>query len=156
MLQTDWGRKTTIKRTAEKSLKPIPNRPPLAARAKTWTIFVKRMRQHVCIDVLSQNRRQALVTKILLWSRNQSRGCQINQIRKEPCHDLLTKNIFSSRKALHPSKRFRIRWLDGEQTAVGGAFNFRQEIFQRATVFPIRCTLQWTSPILNFRTEQFR
>lgn len=116
--------------------------PPLAARAKTWTIFVKRMRQHVCIDVLSQNRRQALVTKILLWSRNQSRGCQINQIRKEPCHDLLTKNIFSSRKALHPSKRFRIRWLDGEQTAVGGAFNFRQEIFQRATVFPIRCTLQ--------------
>ena len=45
-------------------------------------------------DTVPQNRRQALVTKILLWSRNQSRGCQINQIQKKPCRDLLTKKYF--------------------------------------------------------------
>ena len=84
------------------------------------------MRQHVCIEVLSQNRRQALVTKIL----------------------------FSSRTTLSLSQRLRIQWLGSEQIAVGGAFNFRQEYFQWATVFPIRRSMQRATPILNFRTEQ--
>ena len=68
----------------------------------------------------------------------------------------MTKNIFSSWKALHPSWYCHFRRLGGEQTAVGGAFNYRQEIFRRATVFQIRCLPQRASPILNFRTEQFR
>ena len=36
----------------------------------------------------------------------------------------------------------------------GRAIDFRQEIFQWETFFPIRCSLQRASPILNFRTEQ--
>lgn len=39
MLQTDWGRKTTIKRTAEKSLKPIPNRPPAGRPSENMDDF---------------------------------------------------------------------------------------------------------------------
>lgn len=81
---------------------------------------------NMCIDVIQQNPGQALVTKIL----------------------------FSSRTPLSPSKHLRIRRLGSEQTAVGGTFNFRQESFCWATVFPIRCSLQRASPILNFRTEQ--
>ena len=86
---------------------------PLAAVAKTVAIFVKKLRQQRVRRYHPQNRRQYFVTKIL----------------------------FSSRTSLSPSKHLRIRRLGSEQTAVGGAFNFRQEIFCWATVFPIRRSL---------------
>ena len=68
------------------------------------------------------------MTKIQFWSRNQSRGCQINQIPLEPCCNLLTKNIFSSRKALHPSWYCHFRRLGSEQIAVGGLSIFVKNV----------------------------
>lgn len=80
----------------------------------------------MCVDIIQQNRRQAFVTK----------------------------SLFSSWTSLSPSKYIRIRLLGSEQTAVGGAFNFRYEIFRRATVFTIRCSSHQASSICNFRTEK--
>ena len=146
---------TSTERTAVQiqraNSEPHPLWPP---ERKQGRFSSRKQTAAVRSDTVPQNRRQALVTKILLWSRNQSRGCQINQIPQEPCCDLLTKNIFSSRKALHPSRRCRFKWQGSGQTAVGGAFNFRQEYFQWATVFPICCSSQRATLILNFCTEQ--
>ena len=106
MLQIDRGRKTTSKRTARQVSQansephtvwpPVRKQGRFSSREQVWAVRS---------DTVPQNRRQALVTKISFWSRNQSRGCQTNQIPQEPCRNLLTKNIFSSRKTLHPSRR---------------------------------------------------
>ena len=129
---------------------------PLTAQAKTGAIFVKKTNYRWAIRYRPAEPRQALVTKIQFWSRNQSRGCQINQIPLEPCCNLLTKNIFSSRTAPRPSQTLPYPVAGQQADCRGRAFNFRQEIFQRATVFQIRCSSQRVSPILIYRTEQFR
>ena len=82
----------------------------------------------MCEDIILQNHRQDLVTKISL----------------------------SSRTAFSPNKRLRSRLLGSEQTAVGKPTNFRHRFFQRATIFPIDHSMQRALLILNFRTEQFQ
>ena len=80
-------------------------------------------------------------------------GCAIRYRPTEPppspCDENLVSVTNSEQTPPYPG-------LGNEQTAVDEDFNFRREYFCWTTVFPIRCTLQRASPILNFRTEQFR
>ena len=101
----------------------------LAARAKTRAIFVKRTGLDCAIRYRPtepppspRDENSTLVTK-------SKSGMSDKSDLAGTLRDLLTKNIFSSRKALHPSRRCRFRRLGSEQTAVGRVTNFRQEIF---------------------------
>lgn len=103
MLQADRGRKTTSKGTAKQfqqaDSEPHPVWPP---ERKQQRFSSRNWDNNMCVDIIQQNRRQALVMKI----------------------------SFSSRNNFRPSHHLRIRWLGSEQTAVGNADNFRQEIFR--------------------------
>ena len=99
--------------------------------------------------------RRDFVTKIPFSSRTQSWDCQINQIPQEPCQNLVTKKIFSSRITPPPSRCCRWSWSGSERTAVGEATNFRQEIVRQVSDLaePPPDTVAASS--FDFRTELF-
>ena len=99
---------------------------PLAARAKTGAIFVKR-----------------IYLRRPIW----------HSTEEPPPSPRDEKFVFVT-NCPPPEQTSRIQLLGSEQTAGGELINFRQEHSQRALVFPIRCLSQRASTILDFRTEQ--
>ena len=123
---------------------------PLSARAKTGAIFVKRIGL-LPYDQIPSYWTTAKPSWRKFYFGHEIKVGDVRQIRsrRNPARPPDEKYIFV-KKGSPSEPMLRFRRLGSEQTAVGGAFNFRQEYFCWATVFPIRCTLRRASPHLEF------
>ena len=154
--RTDWRKTLNREDGIPNSRSQSRTAPPLATRAKTESIFVKRIGLGCAIRYRpaeppssSRDENSILVKKSKSGMSDKS----------DPAGTLLQppdeKYIFVKKDS--PSEPTLPLQTAGQQADYRGrAFNFRQEIFQRATVFQIRCSSQRVSPILIYRTEQFR
>lgn len=130
---------------------------PLAARAKVRAILVKRIgtvrrtiRYRPAESPTSpRNEKSTLVTK--------SKSGMTDKSDKEGTLPRpLDKKYIFVKKGTTSEQTLPLQTTGQRADCRGRVFTFRQELFRRATVFPIRCSSQRASPILNFRTEQIR